>query len=219
MACEVKKCSKCKEEKTLDCFYLKVKENRWSSWCRACLYQTQTDRWIDRKKKAIELMGGKCCECGYNKNYAALEFHHLDPIQKEYEWVKLRLRNWDNIIKELKKCILLCKNCHVEIHNPNSVLSASNNSDNNSLNGKVNSNNPKGKVNSTGNCLVCQVEIFGTIYCSRECARYARRKVERPTCDELKTLLAENGNICAIARQYGVSDNAVRKWMKSCSIV
>lgn len=75
-----------------------------------------------RRKKlkdlAIEYKGGKCSCCGYNKCKAALEFHHLDPNEKEFGLgTKGLTRSWDKIKIELDKCILLCANCHREIHN------------------------------------------------------------------------------------------------------
>jgi hypothetical protein len=73
-------------------------------------------RWIKRKKDAIKYKGGGCCRCGYNKYYGALEFHHRNPDEKECDWVKLRLKSWDSITKELDKCDLVCRNCHAEIH-------------------------------------------------------------------------------------------------------
>lgn len=73
MECSLKKCGHCNELKPQDCFRLKATENRLDSWCKVCLYRSQMDRWIARKKKAVDLMGGKCCKCGYSKNYAALD--------------------------------------------------------------------------------------------------------------------------------------------------
>lgn len=80
------------------------------------LYNYQIKRWIDRKIKAIDYKGGKCESCGYSKCYWALEFHHNNPIEKEFDWNKLRLRKWENILFELDKCSLLCSNCHKEEH-------------------------------------------------------------------------------------------------------
>lgn len=37
------------------------------------------------KEKCVEYMGGKCKICGYNKCNSALEFHHLDPNNKEFQ--------------------------------------------------------------------------------------------------------------------------------------
>lgn len=65
-------------------------------------------------------LGGKCSECGYSKNSAALEFHHLNPKLKT---MKLDIRNCSNrkfstLVKEANKCVILCSNCHTELHNP-----------------------------------------------------------------------------------------------------
>lgn len=66
------------------------------------------------KKEMVELLGGKCSLCGYKKCMAALAFHHLDPTQKEFAVSKYRKRSL--LLEEVKKCILVCSNCHVEIH-------------------------------------------------------------------------------------------------------
>ena len=80
------------------------------------LYKKQIQRWIDRKIKAIEYLGGKCVSCGYDKYYGALHFHHKDPSTKSANWNKVRLWNWEKVEKELDKCDLLCANCHAEAH-------------------------------------------------------------------------------------------------------
>ena len=74
------------------------------------------DRWIQRKKDAIVYKGGKCIKCGYNKHQEVLEFHHCDPSKKDCDWKKMRLKNWEKILKELDKCVLVCSNCHKEKH-------------------------------------------------------------------------------------------------------
>lgn len=68
------------------------------------------------KKMLIEYKGGKCERCGYNKSMRALEFHHLDPSEKDFGISKQINRNIDDLKKEVDKCILLCSNCHAEIH-------------------------------------------------------------------------------------------------------
>lgn len=83
---------------------------------KADLYKNQIARWIKRKKKAIEFLGGKCIRCGYSRYYGALEFHHKDPTLKDFGWSKLRLQTWARIEEELIKCELLCATCHREAH-------------------------------------------------------------------------------------------------------
>jgi hypothetical protein len=65
-------------------------------------------------------MGSKCVDCNLsypNEPYVIFDFHHKKPKEKDYDWTKMRLRSWDKIKKELKKCILLCANCHRKRHN------------------------------------------------------------------------------------------------------
>lgn len=76
------------------------------------------------KIQAIEYKGG-CCElCGYNKFVGALDFHHKDPKTKEFSISsKGYTRSWGKVKEELDKCVLLCSNCHREIHyNKNLII-------------------------------------------------------------------------------------------------
>jgi len=76
---------------------------------------------IKRRKKirqlAIDYLGSKCTVCGYSKSLAALDIHHRDPAKKEFGISQDgSTRSWERVKKELKKCILICANCHREIH-------------------------------------------------------------------------------------------------------
>ena len=68
------------------------------------------------KLQAIKLLGGKCCKCGYNKCIDALEFHHTDPSQKDFKLGSGNTMSWKEYKLEALKCILVCSNCHKEIH-------------------------------------------------------------------------------------------------------
>lgn len=70
------------------------------------------------KRLAVDYKGGKCAICSYNKNLAALSFHHLDSKDKEINIsnFKASLTLEEEHIKELNKCLLLCENCHQEEH-------------------------------------------------------------------------------------------------------
>lgn len=69
------------------------------------------------KEMAIEYGGGKCQICGYSKCSRALNFHHKDPDQKDFGLSARGLtRSWEKIKAELEKCILVCSNCHMELH-------------------------------------------------------------------------------------------------------
>lgn len=83
-------------------------------------YSLQQERGTKRKIELINRRGGCCEECGYNKNLAALTFHHIDPTLKTFS---MDLRSLSNrtmyiIEKEFENCMILCANCHIELHNP-----------------------------------------------------------------------------------------------------
>jgi endogenous inhibitor of DNA gyrase (YacG/DUF329 family) len=100
---------------------------RQSKYCsRSCKnkdlqsYEAQKRRGLERKRQLIEEAGGRCSICGYQKNIAALVFHNADSSKKDF---KLDMRSLSNrkfiaVQDEIQKCILLCANCHAEIHNP-----------------------------------------------------------------------------------------------------
>lgn len=72
--------------------------------------------WKKRKKKElVEYKGGKCEKCGYNKCITALEFHHLDPTKKDFQ-ISGKNYKIERLKEEVDKCILVCSNCHREIH-------------------------------------------------------------------------------------------------------
>lgn len=112
-----KKCFKCLKIKNLSLFYKRSgRANKVHSYCKECFNDYCMDRWKEKKIKAVVYKGGKCFYCNYDECIFALEFHHIDPNTKEFDWKKLRLQTEKNINKELDKCILLCANCHRKLH-------------------------------------------------------------------------------------------------------
>ncbi len=66
---------------------------------------------------AVAYKGGCCQVCGYEKYIGALNFHHINPAEKEFGLSADGLtRSWERVRKEADKCILLCANCHAEVH-------------------------------------------------------------------------------------------------------
>lgn len=108
---------------------LKFKQIKYcSSSCKAqhtnsvnsSSYKCQQGRALQRKITFVNQLGGKCEKCGYAKNLAALTFHHRDPALKVRA---LDARGFSNtnlttLTEEVKKCTLLCHNCHTELHHP-----------------------------------------------------------------------------------------------------
>lgn len=211
---QLRECAKCRTKRPLSDFHSKKTENRYHSWCKECVYSGQRRRWIDRKIRAVKLFGNKCSKCGYDTNIGALNFHHLDPSQKECNWSKLRLRAWHKIVKELKKCTLLCSNCHAEEHYPQldkeAILGDS------AANKRL--DHEFKEIACTGVCPHCSQRVYGTKYCSVECVSMDKRKVQRPTKSVLRKHL-KTESFCSVGRKYGVSDNTVRKWAKQYELI
>lgn len=77
----------------------------------------------NNKRRLLEAFGNCCCICGYNKCPRAMQFHHLDPNEKEFaQGVDGQTRSLARQVEELKKCVLLCANCHMEVHDNVSVV-------------------------------------------------------------------------------------------------
>jgi len=68
--------------------------------------------WFDDYKRKL-----KCDICGYNRCTEALDFHHIDLKEKEFS-IGQALNRWGKeiILEEMKKCKILCANCHRELH-------------------------------------------------------------------------------------------------------
>jgi 5-methylcytosine-specific restriction endonuclease McrA len=93
------------------------KDTRTYSDRRKYIIEAVTKKRKKIRLKAIETIGGKCMKCGYNKCIEALEFHHKNPTEKDFSISKRgHCRSWERVSEEIKKCDLLCANCHREIH-------------------------------------------------------------------------------------------------------
>jgi 5-methylcytosine-specific restriction endonuclease McrA len=101
-------------------FAFRTSENAYR--CRKCAAENVQRRRYLIKEKAVEYKGGKCEICGYDKCISALEFHHLNPAQKDFGIGQNGYSNkWEDIKKELDKCIMVCANCHREIHEKDKI--------------------------------------------------------------------------------------------------
>lgn len=81
--------------------------------CGDCLNDRE-----NRKEYLVNLAGGKCIKCGYNKCLRAMSFHHRNPNEKLFSLDKtsIRYKSLNEILLEYSKCDLLCQNCHSETH-------------------------------------------------------------------------------------------------------
>lgn len=111
-----RQCTKCGIVKSIDDFYFHAQKNKRYHCCKQCLSGYMTERHRKLKLQAVEYKGGACVICGYAKCVRALVFHHIDDKEKDFTISHDTSRSWEKIRRELDKCVLICSNCHGEVH-------------------------------------------------------------------------------------------------------
>ena len=91
-------------------------EKNGSYRCKECRKDAVLDIRRRNKIRLVEYKGGKCERCGYDKCIDALEFHHLNPEEKDFALSCGDTRSIEKLKAEVDKCIMVCANCHREIH-------------------------------------------------------------------------------------------------------
>jgi hypothetical protein len=197
-----------------------ILEGRGYYRCTKCRMDAVSRKRKKLKKDLVEYKGGQCERCGYNKCVAAMDFHHTNPAEKDFGLSKDgHTKSWEKLKKEADKCILVCANCHREIHEE--------------LNGykdireirqyqyKTNKSElPPSRIRrirKSVQCKTCSKNTYNKYYCSDKCSKLAKRKVDRPEKDELIELLTKYSWV-KVGDIFGVSDVAVRKWAKTYGI-
>lgn len=102
---------KCKKHGTV-----KAHGNGRNTRCSVCNNERMKHKHTVLKNRAIKYGGGMCRICGYNKCWDALEFHHVNQDEKDFYPLRGYKKSWSKLKAELDKCILVCANCHREIH-------------------------------------------------------------------------------------------------------
>ncbi len=128
-------CCTCKQSLPEDSFSWRDKKNgKRSRECRACHavtrkanYEKNKQRDFDyvyerRKKLNAWLKSYKsslvCERCGEN-HPATIDFHHKNPAEKDINLsIVVKAKGWspERIMNEIKKCEVLCANCHRKEH-------------------------------------------------------------------------------------------------------
>jgi len=185
-----------------------VTRNDGGHRCKKCAVEAVQKRRDNLKIMSIEYKGGKCSICGYDKYVGALDFHHMNPEEKDFSIAdKGYTRSWENTKIELDKCILLCANCHREIHSK----------EKGKPNWSINKEDTRNILSyDNKHCSGCGNELFEKTKTGLCVPCYSKtiRKVERPSKEELNILIKQN-SFSEIGRMFGVSDNSIRKWCKS----
>ena len=167
-----------------------------------------------KKERIVRVIGEKCAICGYNKCLDALELHHIDPSQKDFTISANVNLSWEKTAIELRKCILLCANCHRELH-AGVIKMTLQSSFIESVCEEITQEIQATKTKVVGRCCDCGCQVnVGANRCLECSLKHRRRVPDRPTHDELALLVAEFG-FYGVGKKFNVSDNAVRKWCKS----
>jgi hypothetical protein len=193
--------------------------------------------WRKRTKARInDALGGKCVCCGYDRFLNALECHHLDRSTKKFTVGSVRANSisWEAIVNELKKCVLLCSNCHREVEG--GVLTIPSNAkrfDETFSNYEIHFGTERRVTAATKGtidtllanrkyrkentfCLECGTQIFGgwrRKYCSRKCTSVGKTDDPRVAKDVLWKDVTTM-NIESVGRKYGVTGTAIKKWLR-----
>ena len=162
------------------------------------------------KERIVESLGGMCTCCGYSG--IALDIHHLDPSIKEFSFSSVRAnsKSWDKIVEELRKCVLLCSNCHREIHAgirelPENCFR---------FDEKFSTYKPEYIIY---NCIGCgKIIAKNETGMCKNCFPINRRKFSI-TKDELERMVWEKP-VSHIADIFGVSDKAIHNRLKKFGI-
>ncbi len=73
------------------------------------------------KIKLVEGFGSECSMCGIKDDPVIYDFHHLDSDEKEFQ-ISSKVMSWENLVKEAKKCVMLCSHCHRKLHFRNLIV-------------------------------------------------------------------------------------------------
>ena len=159
------------------------------------------------KKRLVQAFGGRCGLCGYDKTETNLAFHHVDPRQKDFNFGQYQSKSWATNVAEIRKCVLLCHNCHGEVHAGLADIAECPR-----FNEEYADRPVPSRKRIRGICMTCRAPLkTGDKFCSVACAHVPQQRVERPTKLELDALL-RSSTWESLAARYGVHSNAIRKW-------
>lgn len=172
--------------------------------------------WRSRTVKRLkEAFGSKCGICSYNKCLRALEFHHLDPNKKDFSIGSWRIvSKWSRLVEEVEKCVLVCSNCHREVHDGITFI-----------HNEIQKFDPKFKEyieekhTNYNSCETCgSIKSNLNRFCSIKCSSKFKIKGNWDLID-LSKLLKQKMTYSEIGRVVGVSGTSVKKRAKKMGLV
>lgn len=205
----------------------------------------KTQKWRNKfKAKCIDAMGGKCQICGYNRCNRALDFHHIDKKAKDFG-ISLLLQgnaSIENTFNELKKCVLLCSNCHREVHDNLIDCNVSNNLNEEEFNRifknpfNINWSNynleqmlKEKSLLEMQNIIICPMRVLKekitelNLWMFYKNNKYKNNKYKKEilklTKDEFNTMINNGITIEQISIKYNISINTLKIILKKLGII
>lgn len=129
----LKRCTVCQAEKHLKDFRKdKGNPDGYRYECKECSRSKQQSTYAQRysesykarHKQSRAIHGERVreyklehpCTCCGEDEPAVLEFHHLDPNEKDFQISDGQFKKWEAVMTEINKCAVLCANCHKKVH-------------------------------------------------------------------------------------------------------
>jgi len=206
--------------------------------CKKCNYDSLNKTRKKYKQILVDYKGGKCEICGYDKCMDALDFHHINPEEKDFTISSSHNNNIEKLKGEVDKCILVCANCHREIHyklneekrllkereEENKKIEFYKNREENFTHRQKDSsfflfkNIVKDIENGLTKKEICKINHIKLKRLNKILVDYGvsyREKVKHitPTKEELEKLIYKESFV-TIGRIYNMTDNAIKKWCK-----
>lgn len=179
--------------------------------CNSCAVNS---RRFAVKRRAVAYKGGCCERCGYDRCLNALHFHHRDPSQKLFSPGSNHTRSWALIQAELDKCMLLCSNCHAEVHAEIDLVN--NRATRFAQETSHRLTEAKSKI-LPARCPGCGKRIQRRNKTCADCRSYCS-KIVWPSVTKIRRLVID-GSFEAAARRLNVTGNAIRKHLKKHGVV
>lgn len=179
--------------------------------------------WRNRtKERIIQSFGGCCGICGYKKCQRSIDLHHLDSDEKDFSLGSIRAwpKSWESIVVELRKCVLLCSNCHGEVHDEITFIPNNITRFNEIFSDYKTLERLDRESKNRKSCPVCGKDMFNSSNtCSHNCAARLARKYNWDAYDLHDLYMVKKMSCVAISKIVGCSNTAVNKRLKKLNLI
>ena len=162
------------------------------------------------KSRLVEAFGNKCCMCGQKYEDELYDFHHIDPTNKKFSMGSRRgsCISWERIVEEVKKCVMVCSNCHRLLHN--GYASIPKNST------RFDEKYDTYEALKNKQCKVCKIAIEETkTVCSRSCAAKLTGSIDWGNINLTKLYEKFDGSLYKLADHLHISHGSIwKRWQK-----